>query len=38
MTISHDGLFSIGRDLDESLTIYGNLMLDTGGQTSWVAT
>jgi hypothetical protein len=32
MTISHDGLFSVGRDLDGSLTANGNLVLDTGGQ------
>ena len=32
MTISHDGLFSIGRDLDDSLSVNGNLVLDTGGQ------
>ena len=27
MTISHDGLFSVGRDLDGSLTVNGNLVL-----------
>src|SRR5262249_31548852 len=32
VTISHDGLFSVGRDLDGSLTINGNLQLDSGGQ------
>ena len=32
MTISHDGLFSVGRDLDGSLTVNGNLELDSGGQ------
>ena len=32
MTISHDGLFSVGRDLDGSLTVNGNLVLDSGGQ------
>jgi hypothetical protein len=32
MTISQDGLFSIGRDLDDSLSVNGNLILDTGGQ------
>jgi hypothetical protein len=32
MTISHDGLFSVGRDVDGSLTVNGNLVLDTGGQ------
>ena len=32
MTISHDGLFSVGRDLDGSLTVNGNLVLDSGGE------
>ena len=30
MTISHDGLFSVGRDLDGSLTVNGNLVLEIG--------
>jgi hypothetical protein len=32
MTISQNGLFSVGRDMDGSLTVGGNLELDTGGQ------
>jgi hypothetical protein len=32
MTMSKDGLFSVGRDLDGSLTVNGTLELDTGGQ------
>ena len=32
MTISHDGLFSVGRDQDGSLTVNGNLVLDSGGE------
>jgi hypothetical protein len=32
MTISHNGVFSVGRDLDGSLTVDGDLELDSGGQ------